>query len=145
MSSDLLISWTSFPLVDNLKKSAILVSFIIFISAIVWYITFKQWNSPIFFYIGMALLIFELLPYFVPTTYYLNDNTILIKYPLAKVEKKYSEYGCFYYDKNGIMLSPFSRPHRLDRFRGQSLRFSADKAEKDEVINILKTKIGAQF
>ncbi len=93
----------------------------------------------------MALLIFELLPYFVPTSYFLKDETILIKYPLAKVEKKYSEYGCFYFDKNGIMLSPFSRPHRLDRFRGQSLRFSADKSEKDEVISILKEKIGAQF
>ncbi len=145
MSNNEIVSWTSFPLVDNLKKSAFLVSFIIFISAIVWYITFKQWNSPIFFYIGMALLIFELLPYFVPTSYFLKDETILIKYPLAKVEKKYSEYGCFYFDKNGIMLSPFSRPHRLDRFRGQSLRFSADKSEKDEVISILKEKIGAQF
>ena len=145
MSNNEILSWTSFPLVDNLKKSAFLIVFIIFISAIVWYITYKQWNAPIFFYLGMALLIFELLPYFVPTTYSLNDDTILIKYPLAKVEKKYSEYGCFYSDKNGIMLSPFSRPHRLDRFRGQSLRFSADKSEKSKALIILKEKIGAQF
>jgi len=145
MLNEPLINWISFPLIDYKKRSLFLILFILIISLIVWYITFTQWKSPVFFYIGMALLIFELLPYFVPTKYLLFEELIVIKYPFAKVEKKYSEFGCFYIDNNGIMLSQFSRPHRLDRFRGQSLRFSGDKSEKDIVIAILKEKIGAKF
>jgi hypothetical protein len=62
----------------------------------------------------------------------------------VKIEKKYADFRSFYYDKKGIMLSPFLKPSRLDGFRGQSLRFSKTKTEKEEVIAFLKTKIGKE-
>jgi hypothetical protein len=85
------------------------------------------------------------MPYFVPTTYYFFDEGFLVQYPIFKIQKKYKEYPCFYSDYNGIMLSTFTRPRRLDTFRGQSIRFSKNKAERDEIITFLKEKIGKQY
>jgi hypothetical protein len=36
-------------------------------------------------------------------------------------------------------------PRRLDPFRGQSLRFSANKEEEKELISILTDKIGKRY
>jgi hypothetical protein len=43
------------------------------------------------------------------------------------------------------MLSTFKMPRRLDPFRGQSLRFSKTKAEKEQLLEILRNKIGKKY
>ena len=55
--------------------------------------------------------------------------------------KKYTDFGCFYYDKKSVTLGTFKRPRRLDSFRGTMLRFSKDKTEKEELLKFLRTKI----
>lgn len=110
---------------------------------ILWAITVNEWKSPIFYYGGMVLVIANLLPYFIPTYYTLYESKIEIRYLILKINRFYSDFGCFYLDKRGIMLSTFKIPRRLDVFRGQSLRFSKDQSERQEVIKILQEKIGS--
>lgn len=145
MSPKPLLQWKSFPFAERPYVSLALCSFLILLSVLLYKITVIDWNYPIFYYGGMFLVIINLLPYFIVTEYNLLDSEIEIRYWFMKIKRNYSDFGCFYRDKRGIMLSTFKMPRRLDAFRGQSLRFSKDRAELDQLIDILKTKIGKEY
>ena len=116
----------------------------IFLAVKLWKIAVIQWEMPLFYYLGLGIFFVSLLPYFMPTTYEFYEDKIRIIYWVVKVERKYSDFGCYYVDKKGVMLSTFTRPRRLDSFRGQSIRFSKTKEEKEELLKILSEKIGNQ-
>jgi hypothetical protein len=145
MSCKMLIEWSSFPFVERPLTSFLLMIFLILLSFIIWEVAVVNWGYPLFYYGGMLLTIANLLPYFIPTKYQLYEDKIRIKYFLLKVERELSDFGCFYLDKRGIMLGTFKTPRRLDRFRGQSLRFSAKQTEKPELIKIFTVRFGKQF
>jgi len=145
MSCEPLLKWESFPLIERPVVSIILIIFLFFLAFVLWQIVIIGWGYPIFYYGGMLLIIATLLPYFIPTSYCLSEDKITIHYLWMKVERKYADFGCFYADKRGIMLSTFKLPRRLDTFRGQSLRFSGSQKEKEALITILKEKIGKQY
>lgn len=142
MSCEPLLEWHSFPFVERPLTSFLLVMFLILLSFVLWQLAVVHWGYPLFYIGGMLLTIGSLLPYFISTKYRLFDDKIVMQYMFIKVERKLSDFGCFYADKRGIMLSTFKTPRRLDVFRGQSLRFSAQQTEKEELIKILKEKIG---
>jgi hypothetical protein len=145
MSCEAKLHWTSFPLVERPIVSFLLILFLLVLSYLLWNIAVVSWQAPIFYFGGMLLVLGSLLPYFIPTQYYMHEDKIIIKYLFLKVERKYSEFHCFYLDKKGVMLSTFNIPRRLDAFRGQSLRFSLHQQEKEELIQILKNKVGKQY
>jgi hypothetical protein len=71
------------------------------------------------------------------TEYELYETRIQVRYLFFTINRQYSDFGCFYRDKHGIMLSTFKLPRRLDTFRGQSLRFSKSGEEIPLLIEIL--------
>jgi len=145
LASKPILTWTSFPLIDRPKTSLFLVLFLIILSVGLWWIAVISWKMPIFYVLGILFVMIELSPYFIPTSYEIYEHKIHIYYPFVDVERDYSLYKCFYLDKLGILLGTYSRPSRMDRFRGQSLRFSKTKEEKEQLIAILKEKIGKQY
>ncbi len=145
MSPEPLLTWRSWPFGERPWASLLLSLFLIFLAAFLWKVAVVQWQMPYFYFLGMLLILGNLLPYFIPTTYELFEYEIVVHYSLVKITRKYPDFGCFYADKRGIMLSTFKLPRWLDRFRGQSLRFSRDQAEKPELIELLKRKVGKQY
>ncbi|MGC9362250.1 MAG: hypothetical protein ACP5F3_04900 [Candidatus Syntrophosphaera sp.] len=145
MSREPLLTWRSWPFVERPLASVLLVLFLLFLAYFLWNITVEQWQQPLYYILGMLLVLGSLLPYFIPTTYILYEYEIEVHYLFIKITRKYSDFGCFYSDKRGIMLSTFKMPRRLDTFRGQSLRFSKDRAEKEKLVEILTRKIGKQY
>lgn len=144
MSNDreVLLEWESFPFRENPKKSFFLVIFLIAMFVFLWYLTIIHWEMPLFYVLGVAFLLFDLLPYFIPTRYVMYENSFQVYYLFIKIEKKYSDFRCYYADEKGVMLGTFIRPRWLDRYRGQSLRFSADQSEKKALLQLLERKIG---
>jgi len=136
------LKWTSYPLMDFPLTSLLLILFVGILSILMWKITVINWHMPIFFYLGMGLFLLSLITYFIPTTYELYEDKIVIYYWLIKVDRQYNQFGCYYTDKKGIMLSTFKMPRKLDPFRGLSLRFSKTKQEKENLLKILEDKIG---
>ncbi len=136
-----IIEWKSFPFVEYPLKSIFLVLFLVFFSFVLWRFTVIKWQMPIFYFLGIIYLFISLITYFIPTRYQLFDDKVVVYYAGIKIEKPYSAFGCFYHDKKSITLSTFKRPRRLDVFRGQMLRFSKSRKEKDDVINFLRTKV----
>lgn len=145
MSPEPLLNWRSWPFMERPKTSVLLMAFLIFLAWFLWNLAVKQWQQPWFYLLGMLLVLGNLLPYFIPTTYYLYEYEIVIYYLFLKITRRYTDFGCFYSDKRGMTLSTFKLPRRLDAFRGQSLRYSKSQAEKEQLTEILTRKIGKQY
>jgi hypothetical protein len=145
MSPEPLLKWQSWPFMERPRTSVALVAFLVFLAWFLWHLTVVQWAMPFFYYLGMLLVLANLFPYFIPTTYELHEYEIEIRYLFLKITRRYNEFGCFYLDKRGVMLSTFKMPRRLDSFRGQSLRFSGGRDEKDALVEILARKIGKRY
>lgn len=138
--------WTSFPLIDRPATSALLLVFLVFLAVLLRvFVTSAMQLSMGWYFAGMLLILISLIPYFIPSTYTFYNNRIEVKYLIHKVKRPYSDFGCFYCDKLGFMLSTFKRPRRLDPFRGLSVRFSKTQAERTEIIAFLEKKIGTKF
>ncbi len=145
LSKTPLLKWTSFPAVDFPKKTTLLLIFLSGISLSLYYITISILPAPLLYILGILFVSIELSPYFVETTYEIYHHKLVIKYAFINVERDWNSYKCFYSDKLGVMLGPYKTPRKMDRFRGQSIRFSKLKNEKTELIEFLTNKIGNKF
>lgn len=145
MSREIILKWRSWPLVERPRTTVVLCLFLLALAFLLWQITIKSWQQPLFYYIGMILVLGNLLPWFIPTDYELDETGIRVRYLFITINRKYSDFGCFYQDKRGIMLSTFKMPRRLDPFRGQSLRFSQAKHEVESLNELLMQKIGKKY
>jgi len=140
-----LLRWTSHPLLDEAAKTIFLLAIMVFVSLILYQTAIITWKAPIYFYLGMLFFIGSMITWFIPTTYILFEDKIQIWYWKIKIEKNWSDFGCWYTDKKGVMLSTFKRPRRLDNFRGLSLRFSKDKHEQNRLFELLAEKVGERY
>ncbi len=137
-----LLKWTSYPLFDFPILGILVIIFSLTLSILVFYLTVNKWEAPLYFYLGMLIYFGSMFPFFIPTRYEFYDDEIIIYFCVVKVVKKYSDFGCYYADKKGVMLGTFKQPRRLDPFRGQSIRFSKTKKEECLLLKILSDKIG---
>ena len=140
-----MLKWKSWPFVERPWTSIILVIFLILLSLLLYRITVFGWQQPFYYFLGMILVLGNLLPYFIVTEYELYEDKVQVRYLFIKFSRPYTDFGCFYEDKHGIMLSTFKMPRRLDPFRGLSLRFSSDKKEREKLLEILMQKIGKKY
>ena len=145
MSREPLLSWRSWPFVERPVHSLFLISFLLLLSVLLFKLTIISWNMPLFYFGGMILVIGNLLPYFIQTEYMMYETEIVVYYAFIRISRPYSQFGCFYKDKYGVMLSTFKLPRRLDPFRGQSLRFSKTREEESALMELLREKIGKEY
>ena len=129
-----LLAWTSQPAKAR-PKVAIAVG--VFIVALV-YLSYVLTESPLFAVVAALILWGSLSQFYLRTTFEFTEQKVKVKYAVNKVEKDWSQYRSYYVDKNGVLLSPFVRPSRLENFRGIYIRFADNR---DEVVAIVKSKI----
>ena len=88
--------------------------------------------------LAFLILFGSLSSFYFPTHYRLTDKEITIKTKMQTITKKWSQYRTFYPDKNGVLLSPFVRPSRLENFRGIYIKFWYNK---DEVVDFVRGQL----
>lgn len=138
--------FVSFPFVDRPRTSTLLVVFLIFLSFLLRFFIENSLLLPItWFWVGMILILMSIWSYFIPSRYTFLETKVVAKYLFFKVERPYKDFGCFYSDKHGVMLSTFKTPRRLDPFRGMSIRYSKNQLEKEELLEFLAKKIGKRY
>jgi len=128
------IKWVVHPVKKNWKVSAFLVFFLIAICASIYF----SFDSLIFLIISIVFLFCSLLPFFLPTTYILQDERIVVKSLFREISRQWDYFKRYYPDRNGVLLSPFPYVTRLENFRGLYLRFGNNR---DDVIRFIKEKI----
>jgi hypothetical protein len=124
------LSWRIHPLTESVTKSVLVIGFILVICAIV-YISFKE-----IFWVVLSLLflLVSLSPFFLPTKFTLNNNEVIVK-RVFTLTRPWDRFRGFYWDNNGVQLTPFTYPSRLDSYRGLFLKFDKNK---DDVIGFIK-------
>ena len=133
--------WISFPFADFPIKTIFLIMFTFFI----WTIVYSIWNDKFLLILSIFFMTVPLVPYYVPTRYRFYKDRIAVKIAFLERSRKYTAFHCFYADKMGVMLGTFRSPRRLDRFRGQSVRFSKNQEERETVLKFLEEKIGTRY
>jgi hypothetical protein len=122
------------PARRDMRITALATVFIIVCIVLVWLISY----SPIL--VGLAILILfgSLAGFYFPTRYYFYDDHFIVKTTVQSLRKEWSQYRSYYPDKNGVLLSPFGRPTRLENFRGLYIKFAGNR---DRVMEIVRSKI----
>ncbi len=132
------IEWTCHPVKRRPLVSALVTVFIFVVVVIVYYATMSRALGVL----AGVIMLGSLAKFYFPTIYRLTPEGITIKTTLQTLRKEWSMYRSCYPDKNGILLSPFVHPSRLENFRGTYLMFANNC---DEVTAFVKTHIGRKI
>ncbi|MFH2047836.1 MAG: hypothetical protein ABIJ12_00160 [bacterium] len=108
--------------------------FVLVISMLV----FAATDSKGFSFLSLLVMFASLAKYYFPTCYRMTDEKISIKTTTQTLHKEWKIFRSFYPDKNGVLLSPFVRPTRMENFRGLYVMFSNNR---DEVMEYVKAHI----
>ena len=123
--------WVVHSLTENWKKSACLIVFLLFILVSIYW----MFQSLFYVILSVVVLLGSLSSFFLPVRYAFYSNRVTIHFFLGKRSKPWSVFKNYYVDKNGVLLSPFPKPSRLDTFRGMYIRFGSNRAEIIDYIN----------
>ncbi len=105
---------------------------------VIWFLVYLTTSNPFLLVLSVVIMLGSLSSFFLPTKYELNEDQVRIRFFFTIREKKWGMFRSYYVDKNGILLSPFERPSRLENFRGLYIRFNQNK---DLVVDFVKSKI----
>lgn len=132
------ISWRVHPLVENWKRSILLLFFLMTILIVIY----AGFQSFIAVFLSVFFLILPLYPYFLPVQYHIGENDLIVRSLLYKHKRPWSSFRSYYVDKNGVLLSPFVKPSRLENFRGIYVRFG--KHPPEDIVNNIDNKINLE-
>ena len=126
--------WKVHPLRENWTRSTLLLLFLLLLfSGIYW-----LFQSVFVTLLSVIFVTSSLYRYFVPFRYELYEGQLVVTAPFYRLMKPWSDFRSFYVDNNGVLLSPFAKPSRLENFRGVYVRFGANRSE---VVDFIKSKI----
>ena len=128
------IIWSTHPLIETPLTSV----GVILLLGLIMFGVYSWVGNAYWAAISGLMLFLSLSAYFVPTTYELFDDHIVIKRFLTTQKKYYTDFQRVCRDRNGAFLSPFESANRLENFRGIFLRIPK---RRDEITSYLKTKI----
>ncbi|MGB5106506.1 MAG: hypothetical protein WBP42_07305 [Candidatus Zixiibacteriota bacterium] len=129
-----LMQWVCQPAKSRPVVAIAVAVFIVALVVLTYFLTY----SPLFAVVAALILWGSLSQFYLQTTFEFTERKVKVKYLVNKIEKEWAQYRSFYVDKNGVLLSPFVRPSRLENFRGLYIRFAGNR---DAVAAIVKSKI----
>ena len=133
-----MLSWTVHPLVENWRKSILLGVFLtLLFIGIYW-----GFQSIYIALLSAIFLLGSLYKYFLPFHHHCEADKIIITSCCYRLERPWDTFRSFYVDGNGVLLSPFARPTRLENFRGVYVRFG--KHSPEEVVDFITRKISPE-
>lgn len=128
------LRWRSHPLMTKKLTSLLVVLCLLAVWVSVYFTTLSLTMTLV----SIFILLGALCPFFLPTDYELTSDKVKVRFFFSQKEKEWSFYRSFYVDKNGVLLSPFERPSRLENFRGMYIRFDRNK---DQVVEFVSSKV----
>lgn len=121
-----------------MKKNILITILVILFLFVVWLVVYLATFSLFLTGLSVVIMLASLSSFFLPTRYELNQEKVKIRFFLTMREREWSAFRSFYVDKNGVLLSPFAKPSRLENFRGIYVRFNRNK---DQVVEFVKSKM----
>ncbi len=132
------LDWTAHPLREEPAwKSAALGALIVGFSAL----AAASLGGAVYGLISLVALAGATVRYLLPTRYLLDDQEASWR-QLTWRRRSWSTFRRVDRHADGIFLSPFRRPSRLDSFRGVFLRFGPG-VDADEVVALARDRVPA--
>ncbi|MBM4030301.1 MAG: hypothetical protein FJ291_00775 [Planctomycetes bacterium] len=131
------VRWRSHPIVDDYPRSLLLVAAVIAVCAGVWI----SFDSALYAALAAAFLAGSLARYFAPTDFELDAQGVSVRFLGHLRRVGWGEVRRFFVAPEGVQLSPFGRPSRLESFRGTFLRFAGNR---DEVVRFVEEQVAAR-
>lgn len=94
--------------------------------------------GPFFVILSLVILGGSLGTYFLPTEYILYSGGLETRFIGVTRRFAWDQFRSFYPDRNGVLLSPFPVPSRLENFRGLFVRFGANR---DAVLAVVRERV----
>lgn len=134
---DKVLEWSVYPFKENTAKA---VFFVIMLVCLIFLI-YSWFQSLLPTVIIGALFLLALRSFYTRTRYVFYPDKLEIITPFSRVKKDWSGFRSYYPDKNGVLLSPFEKPSRLENFRGLYLLLPAEGVRREEVLDYIRQKI----
>jgi len=134
-SSQQVLEWQVHPFGESRPKAILSILAPLAISALV-YLWSASWLWTV---LGFLLLASAEFPFFLRSTYRFDPTGATLLRAGTKLYRSWGQVKSYYPDKNGVLLSPFARPHWLENFRGLYLQFGRHRRE---VLDYLESKLG---
>jgi hypothetical protein len=134
MFDEAVLRWSIHPVKRSTKISVLVTIFVL----AVWFLVYLTTFSLLLTMLSVVIMLGSLSPFFLPTYYELDEKRIKVRFFFNTKEREWIAFRSFYPDKNGVLLSPFEGPSRLENFRGIYVRFNQNK---EEVVDFVKSKI----
>ena len=132
------LSWTVHPLVENRWKSVLLGLFLV----LLFFGIYWGFQSISVALLSAIFLLGSLYKYFLPFHHQCEADKLIITSCCYRLERSWKTFRSFYVDANGVLLSPFACPTRLENFRGVYVRFGRHTPE--EVIDFISSKVQSE-
>ena len=128
------LRWRSHPLVDDSPRSVLLVAIV----GVVCVGVGVAFDGIGYALLSAGFLAVSLARYFVPTHYTLDAGGATMRFLGQTRTVRWENVRRADVHRDGVHLSPFARPSRLDSFRGTFLRFCGNA---DEVVSFVEHKV----
>jgi hypothetical protein len=113
------LKWKSCPIREESVFKSVSLIIIIFVVALFTVYSLGVWYGVL----ALILISMSLSKYFIPTKYELSSEGVVVRFGFFKKKKNWAYYTRYSVRHDGIFLSPFKSPTRVDSFRGDFLRF----------------------
>jgi len=129
------IAWTSHPIRHRPLTGIVLSLFLLLVVVGIH----ASFHDGLMTGLAAIVLALSLTPFYLPTHYRLTQDDILIRTPFGSRKKSWDLFRRWEADRRGVLLSPFDRPSRLDRFHGSNLMI--DAPDRDRVLDYLRQRL----
>jgi hypothetical protein len=134
---DKVLEWSICPFKENTAKSFFFVT----ILGCLVFLIYSWFNALLPTVIIGGLFLLALRSFYTRTRYVFYPDRLEIITPFSRGKKAWSGFRSYYPDKNGVLLSPFEKPSRLENFRGMYLLLPAGGGQREQVLDYIKQKI----
>ena len=131
----LLLKWRSHPVKQGGRRIWIVVG-----ALIVFPVGLTLLYGPFYGLLALVILGGSMAAYFLPTDYVFYAGGLESKFLGVHRRFTWAQFRSFYRDRNGVLLSPFPQPSRLENFRGVYLRFDGCA---EQVMSIVTERVSA--
>lgn len=128
-----LLRWRYHPVKEGGWRLVAVAAFIVGIPVLVGAL-----YGPFYILLSLVILGASLGTYFLPTEYALYAGGMETRFIGVTRRFTWAQFRSFYPDRNGVLLSPFPAPSRLENFRGLYVRFSQNR---DAVLAIVRERV----
>jgi hypothetical protein len=128
-----LLRWRYHPVRDGGWRLVTVLAFLVGIPALVGWL-----YGPFFIVLALIILSGSLGTYFLPTEYVFYAGGVETKFLGVTRRFTWEQFRSFYPDRNGVLLSPFAAPSRLENFRGLFVRANRNR---DAILAIVRDHV----